>query len=124
MHFLLGRYERTAAEFYGEYVANNELFYTEPIKRMSKLTQNLLHAVDYDCVKAARDEYYRTLYQLLGKQNCLRISDRPGTFMYPLLLKNGAKIRGRTTERKNICPDTLAGYIWLAQSVGDRILYG
>lgn len=32
MHFLLGRYERSANEFYGEYVANNKLFATEPAK--------------------------------------------------------------------------------------------
>ena len=38
MHFLLGRYERSASEFYAEYVENNHLFKNEPIKRMSKLT--------------------------------------------------------------------------------------
>lgn len=43
MHFLLGRYERTASEFYSEYVENNHFFANEPIKRMSRLTENLLH---------------------------------------------------------------------------------
>ncbi len=47
MHFLLGRFERTASEFYGEYVANNDLFTSEPIKKMSKLTRNLRHGIDY-----------------------------------------------------------------------------
>ena len=123
MRFLLGRYERTAAEFYGEYAANNELFYTEPIKRMSKLTRNLLHAVDYDCVKAARDDNYRTLHQLLGKQNCLRIGDRPGTFMYPLLLENGAKIR-RELQRERIYIPTLWPDVfgWCDQSETERYM--
>ena len=48
MHFLLGRYERTASEFYSEYVENNHFFANEPIKRMSRLTENLLHGIDYE----------------------------------------------------------------------------
>ena len=48
MHFLLGRYERSANEFYDEYRSNNKYFAGEPIKRMSKLTMNLLHGIDYE----------------------------------------------------------------------------
>lgn len=33
MNFLLGRYERTASEFYSEYVKNNHFFSDEPIKK-------------------------------------------------------------------------------------------
>ena len=58
MHFLLGRYERSANEFYGEYVANNKLFATEPAKRMSRLTENLLHGIDYDAVAKRRQENF------------------------------------------------------------------
>ena len=58
MRFLFGRYERTASEFYGDYVASNDLFYSEPIKWMSKLTYNLLHGIDYKHVKAVREENY------------------------------------------------------------------
>ena len=47
MRFLLGRFERTAAEFYSEYVANNDMFENEPIKKMSKLTDNLLRGIQY-----------------------------------------------------------------------------
>ena len=35
MTFLLGRYEKSASEFYSEYVANNKLFTNEPIKQIS-----------------------------------------------------------------------------------------
>ena len=37
MNFLLGRFERNASEFYNEYKANNEKFFDEPIKKMSRI---------------------------------------------------------------------------------------
>ena len=104
MCFLLGRYERTASEFYHEYVANNDLFYTEPIKKMSKLTWNLLHGIDYDQVQKIRVENFVFLHQKFGEMNSLKLADTPGTFMYPLMLKNGADIRKRLQEKKIYIP--------------------
>ncbi len=104
MRFLLGRFERTASEFYGEYTANNELFRNEPIKRMSKLTANLLHGIDYEQAKAAREENYSYLHRKLGGINGLRLSESPGTFMYPLLLENGAELRKRLQTEKFYIP--------------------
>lgn len=93
MRFLLGRFERSASEFYPEYVSNNRRFSDEPIKRMSKLTENLLHAIDYDWVQKARRENFIALHTALQCHNqlTLRVPDAP--FMYPLLLENGAVIR-------------------------------
>lgn len=61
MRFLLGRFEHNASEFYQEYVANNRFFNDEPIKRMSKLTENLLHGIDYDFIKNRRTTNFRIL---------------------------------------------------------------
>ena len=104
MHFLLGRFERTASEFYGEYAANNDLFAEEPVKRMSKLTRNLLHGIDYDRVKEVRERNFAYLHDALKKINGLALSDRPGTFMYPLLLKNGAAVRKELQKQKIYIP--------------------
>lgn len=104
MHFLLGRYERTASEFYSEYVANNELFDKEPIKKMSKLTWNLLHGVDYNSIKKIREKNYSYLHSMLYEINLLQLSDEPGTFMYPLLLENGADIRQELQKEKIYIP--------------------
>ena len=104
MDFLLGRYERTASEFYGKYVANNELFNKEPVKKMSKLTCNLLHGIDYDSIKKIRKKNYLYLHTLLHESNLLKLSDEPGTFMYPLLLENGEEIRKRLQEDKIYIP--------------------
>ena len=104
MHFLLGRYERTASEFYGEYVNNNEMFANEPVKKMSKLTCNLLHGIDYLLVKRNREDNYLWLHQKLDSLNQLKLSDMPGTFMYPLLLENGAKVRLKLQKKKIYIP--------------------
>ena len=70
---MLGRYERSANEFYSEYNANNQFFVKEPIKRISKLTWNLLHAIDYDAVKTRRTENFEYVHERLGNINKLKL---------------------------------------------------
>lgn len=101
MHFLLGRFERRASEFYNEYVMNNEIFKNEPIKQMSMLTSNLLHGIDYEKVKETREKNYSHLYNALKDINNLDLKETPGTFMYPLLINNGYMIR-KTLQQKKI----------------------
>ena len=104
MRFLLGRFERSASEFYPEYVANNRRFADEPVKRMSKLTENLLHGIDYASVQQARRENFVTLHTELQRFNklTLRVPDAP--FMYPLLLDDGAKLRGELQTKQIYIP--------------------
>ena len=104
MRFLLGRFERSASEFYGEYVANNHLFVDEPIKRMSKLTHNLLHAIDYEAVKEKRTSNFTVLHEAFEKSNKLKVSVPEGAFMYPLYLKNGVEIRKKLQAKKIFVP--------------------
>ncbi|MBQ6118102.1 MAG: hypothetical protein IJK98_02620 [Clostridia bacterium] len=104
MRFLLGRFERTASEFYGEYAANNRLFAEEPVKRMSKLTDNLLRGIDYGLVQKTREDNFACLHRSLKDRNLLRLSDAPGTFMYPLLLPDGAAVRKELQKEKIYIP--------------------
>lgn len=106
MHYLLGRFERTASEFYSEYVSNNHLFSDEPVKRMSKLTNNLLHAIDYEFVKKRRTENFKVYHKLLGDMNDLKLCIPEGAFAYPFLTENGAEIR-RVLQKKKIYIPTL-----------------
>ena len=73
MHFLLGRYEKSASEFYNEYVANNDFFEYEPIKLMSRLTNNILHGIDYEYVKNRRTENFTYLNEKLFSVNKLQL---------------------------------------------------
>ena len=104
MGFLLGRFERSASEFYQEYVENNERFFEEPLKRMSKLTENLLHAIDYEFVKRRRTENFKYLHSKLRKINKLVLSVPEGAFMYPFYVVNGAEIRKQLQQKKIFIP--------------------
>lgn len=104
MHFLLGRYERSANEFYSEYVLNNKLFATEPVKRMSRLTENLLHGIDNDVVAKRRQENFDFLDAEFRDINELNLKSVYGAFMYPLLIQNGSEIRKALQKEKIYIP--------------------
>lgn len=104
MGFLLGRFERPANEFYQEYVNNNERFFNEPLKRMSKLTENFLHAIDYEFVKNRRTENFEYLHGKLKDINKLDLTIPEGAFMYPLYIDNGDAIRKKLQSIKIYVP--------------------
>lgn len=104
MNFLLGRYEGTASEFYQEYVDNNHFFKDEPIKIMSKLTNNLLHGIDYELVKNRRTENFAYLHEQFKSVNQLKLEIPFGAFMYPLYLTNGAELRKKLQTQEIFIP--------------------
>lgn len=104
MHFLLGRYERSANEFYGEYTANNKLFAVEPIKHMSRLTENLLRGIDYEVVAKKRQGNFDFLHSEFCNINQLRLKSVYGAFMYPLLVQNGSVLRKALQKEKIYIP--------------------
>lgn len=104
MGFVLGRYERPAGEFYAEASKNNDLYSEIPVMAMSKLTRNLLRAIDYEQVKKARTENYALLHKELGALNGLDIKLTEGAYAYPLLLEKGAEIRKLLAEKKIFVP--------------------
>lgn len=104
MIYLLGRFEKTASDFYGEYVLNNKLFTSEPIKRISKLTSNLLCGIDYRFVKDARTNNYLYLKNKLDSINLMDTAAIEGAFMYPLLLENAEGLRRKLINRKIYVP--------------------
>lgn len=104
MNFLLGRYEGNASDFYKEYSDNNEYFDTEPIKHMSKLTENILHGINYSSIKKNRTCNYLYLEEKLGKINELKPKMIEGAFAYPLLIQNAQKVRKILADRKIYIP--------------------
>ena len=104
IHYLLGRYERTASEFYAEYAANEKSAENEPIKRMSKLTENLLHGIDYKFIKNRRTDNFRLLHNEFESINRLKLTVPEGAFMYPLYIENGAEIRKKLQAEKIYIP--------------------
>lgn len=104
VEFLLGRYERTASEFYSGYVRNNDLFHNEPIKKMSKLTENFLHGLDYESINGVRKENFQYVHERLRELNRLDLFVPEGAFMYPLYIEKGADIRILLQKRKIYVP--------------------
>lgn len=104
MRFLMGRYERCASEFYEEYSANNRMFAEEPVKHMSRLTENLLRGIDYGFVAARRQENFECLKSIFNEMNQLRLTAPYGAFMYPLWIDGGAEIRKKLQKRKIYIP--------------------
>ena len=104
MRFLHGRFERTASEFYSEYVENNRRFTNEPIKLMSRLTENLLHGIDYDMVQRKRTENFGRLHEAFKSINKLRLYIPKGAFMYPLYIANGSEVRIKLQQMKIYIP--------------------
>lgn len=106
MKYLMGRYERTANEFYMEYVSNNKMFNSEPIKCMSKLTRNILRSLDYDNIAKKRQNNFNMYNKKLETINKLKLKSVYGAFMYPLLIKQGKLLR-RKLQEMNIYIPTL-----------------
>ena len=104
MRFLMGRFERTASDFYNEYILNNDFFAKEPVKQMSLLTSNLLRGIDYKYIKEIREKNYIFLNKSLDCINELKLNSSPGTFMYPLMVNNGNNIRKKLLEKKIYIP--------------------
>ena len=103
MKFVLGRFERSAEEFFGEACYNNAFFDGEPIKTMSKLTKNLLHGINYNLVESVRVNNFRYLHKSLEKVNMIKIR-KIGTFMYPFMVKDGEKTRKKLQNLKIYIP--------------------
>lgn len=104
MEHLLGRFERTASEFYAQSVGNNRRFRHIAIKGMSLLAENLLHSIDYEDIKRRRSENYSVLAERLGPINELDIRPPQGAFAYPLLIRNGAELKKKLIDHKIYVP--------------------
>lgn len=104
MHFVLGRFERGANEFYREASHNNDIFDQEPIKRMSKLTKNILHGIDYAFIKKRRTSNFLYLHERLYDMNELNVNVVEGAFMYPLMIENAQGIKKELLKNKIYIP--------------------
>ena len=79
---------------------------------MSRLTENLLHAIDYDAVRRRRTENFAYLDSRLGSRNRLRPHPAEGAFMYPLWSDRAPELRRSLAKEKiyipTLWPDVLA----------------
>ena len=104
MKHVLGRFERSASELYGEYLESEKEVGAWPVLKMSRLTENLLRGINYDTVRKTREENFSFLNEHLQKYNRLKVENVPGPYMYPLYVEDGGEIRKRLLTKKIYIP--------------------
>lgn len=104
MKHILGRYEGQASDFYNEFKKNDESFKELPIKKMSKLTRNILGAIDYEKIIQSRNRNFEYLHGSLKHTNILDIKLPYGSFTYPYYVENGIEVRKKLAQRKIYIP--------------------
>lgn len=102
---LLGRFETgSAATYYQDFHKNDESFKILELRKMSKLTHNILGAIDYEKVKKIRGENYLFLHEQLKQTNRLNLSVPDGPYAYPFYCENGIELRRKMAEQKIYIP--------------------
>jgi len=104
MKHILGRYEHNAGTYYKDMLENAAKYDGMELRQMSKLTQNLLKAVDYDRAKKKREENYRILGELLPSESIFNQTVPEGPFAYPYFHADGMKLRRYVAEKKIFVP--------------------
>lgn len=98
MRHVLGRCEGKASDFYGDFCRNEESFYDLELRAMSKVTRNLLRALDYAAIRKKREENYEILHRALGKKNRLDLRPVAGPYAYPFYCENGPAAKKKLAE--------------------------
>lgn len=104
MTHILGRYEGMASDYYNHFQNNDASFKSEPLKHMSKLTHNILGAINYERVRQIRNKNYAYLEREFGAQNKLKLVVPDGAFAYPFYVENGIEIRKALAQKKIYIP--------------------
>jgi len=94
MGHVLGRFDTDSArDYYTASQDNNRRFRDLELCSMSRLTHNILGAVDYLHVQNARERNYAVLERALSAQNSLKLSSPIGPYAYPLYCRNGLQLK-------------------------------
>ena len=104
MEHILGRYEKGGNAYYQVMLKNAETFHTEKIRRMSRLTRNLLRGIDYSRCAEKRNENYSALASFLDSSNPLPFRKPSVPMCYPFYTEHGPEIRKQLALEKIYVP--------------------
>lgn len=105
MEHVLGRFENHASLFHARYRESEKRLKGRPLAQMSRVTHNLLRAVDYERVSERRRVNFGVLHDRLGARNLLAdvVADA-GPYHYPLLVENGEQVLPQLHQRGVFAP--------------------
>lgn len=104
MEHVLGRYEYDAGTYYQKMLDVASGFGDMQIKKMSRLTRNLLRMIDYDKIKRKREENYLFLAEMLHSESPFNTVIPSGPFAYPFYHENGLELRKWLALKKIFVP--------------------
>lgn len=125
MTHILGRYEGLASEYYMDFCHNDESFSSLEPRLMSKLSHNILRAIDYKRVKEKREKNFIFLDGQLKDANKLNVLLPVGPYMYPFYIENGLEIKKMLAARKIYIPTlwpAAIGFGGVAKDYSENIL--
>ena len=127
MKHVLGRFEGvSASDYYDDFKTHEHTFADAELYAMSRLTHNLLRAVDYEDVKRRREENYAVLEKLLGARNALSLKAPEGPYAYPFYTENGMEIKRELAKQRifvpTLWPDVPEGDTALEKDLAANIL--
>ena len=101
MAHILGRYEGMASDYYKDFRDNDKSFSNLAPGFMSRLTHNILRAIDYKKVKERREE---NLHGQLKGANRLNIQPPAGPYMYPFYMEKGLEVKKKLAAKRIYIP--------------------
>lgn len=118
MKHLLGRFEKgIASDYYNDYKENESAFEGMELRYMSKLTHNILGAIDYEGVFLKRNKNFKLIEQELGSYNELKLSLPEGAYAYPFYCKEGMKVKKQLAQSKIYVPTLWPNVLELENSL-------
>jgi dTDP-4-amino-4,6-dideoxygalactose transaminase len=105
MSHLLKRIDLSAEEGYDDFCCNDQSLERQPIKRMSKLTSQILQSVDVEFITNRRRQNYAFLHDKLKSVNLLKIemTDEEVPMVYPLRVKNVKELKKKLNQNQIYC---------------------
>ena len=104
MAHILGRYEGMASDYYKDFRDNDKSFSNLAPGFMSRLTHNILRAIDYKKVKERREENFLSLHGQLKGANRLNIQPPAGPYMYPFYMEKGLEVKKKLAAKRIYIP--------------------
>lgn len=99
---LVKRIDLNAESAYGDYKKNDDLLSNLPIRKMSRISSQILSSINYKEVKRKRKDNFIYLHERLKEHNNLKmvISDIECPMVYPFFHLNGEEIRSFLISKK------------------------
>jgi hypothetical protein len=104
MKHLLGRYEDNAFDYYDDFKKNELSYKAEPLTFMSRISKNIIGAIDFEKVRTVRNSNYAYIEHMLKDINMLEFVAPDGAFAYPFYVDNGIELRRKLAEKKIYIP--------------------